>query len=322
MSRFFLSAPEQRYVLATLVARDGNSYRQPGACMLIREDDTFVGCISGGCLEAEVVKSAREVLLNKKPLCLQFDTQLHFGCAGVITVFLEPLLAEKETLFRQIDDALSNRKTFHLVTNWDCADSAWGTAFSDIEPSANTEKSFSRKIEKCPRVILLGGGVDTDPFRKLAMEMGWQIAGEQGESDALSCASSDAPESILERFPADDRTAVVLMNHHFARDLAFLKTLLPAGYAYVGLLGSRRRKEEILNQIDDPEFFANPAIFERFYAPAGHHLGGRDPMGVALSIVSEIQAVLHRCEGGSLRDKSNGPSTFETQNRLSYGIKN
>ena len=44
--------------LVTLVGVEGSSYRRPGARMLIGSDGSWAGSVSGGCLEAEVVRKA------------------------------------------------------------------------------------------------------------------------------------------------------------------------------------------------------------------------------------------------------------------------
>ena len=44
------------YILATVVAVEGSSYRKPGARMLLAQDGRRAGTISGGCLEAEVAR--------------------------------------------------------------------------------------------------------------------------------------------------------------------------------------------------------------------------------------------------------------------------
>ncbi|MET9165310.1 XdhC family protein, partial [Streptomyces cellulosae] len=41
--------------LATLVAVRGSSYRRPGARLLVREDCSTAGNLTGGCLDAEIV---------------------------------------------------------------------------------------------------------------------------------------------------------------------------------------------------------------------------------------------------------------------------
>ena len=53
-----LETAEVDYVLATVVAVEGPSYRKPGARMLLAPDGRRAGTVSGGCLEAEVAKRA------------------------------------------------------------------------------------------------------------------------------------------------------------------------------------------------------------------------------------------------------------------------
>jgi hypothetical protein len=51
-------------VLVTLVRAEGSSYRRPGAHLLIGADGEYAGTISGGCLEAEVVRKAAWMVRN------------------------------------------------------------------------------------------------------------------------------------------------------------------------------------------------------------------------------------------------------------------
>jgi xanthine/CO dehydrogenase XdhC/CoxF family maturation factor len=53
-----LEAVGKDYVLATIVAVEGPSYRKPGACMLLTPDGRRAGTVSGGCLEAQVASRA------------------------------------------------------------------------------------------------------------------------------------------------------------------------------------------------------------------------------------------------------------------------
>ena len=45
--------------LATLVRVEGSSYRKVGARLLIARDGSYAGSVSGGCLEAEIVRKAQ-----------------------------------------------------------------------------------------------------------------------------------------------------------------------------------------------------------------------------------------------------------------------
>src|SRR5690349_11989789 len=85
--------------LATVVKVRGSSYRSPGARMLITDDGKWVGSISGGCLEGDALRKARQVMTNRKPMTVTYDTReesnqnlgIGLGCNGVIDVLIEPI---------------------------------------------------------------------------------------------------------------------------------------------------------------------------------------------------------------------------------------
>ena len=83
------------YVLATVVAVEGSSYRKPGARMLLAQDGRRGGTVSGGCLEAEVAKRAwwltSEGPVVERYSTLDDDGDLPYGsgCGGVVHILLE-----------------------------------------------------------------------------------------------------------------------------------------------------------------------------------------------------------------------------------------
>lgn len=90
---------QRKAALATVVKVRGSSYRSPGARMLITDDGRWVGSISGGCLEGDALRKARQVMTDKKPMTVTYDTReesnqnlgIGLGCNGVIDVLIEPL---------------------------------------------------------------------------------------------------------------------------------------------------------------------------------------------------------------------------------------
>ncbi len=67
---------------------------------------------------------------------------------------------------------------------------------------------------------------------------------------------------------------------------------------YIGLLGPRARRNEIVNQVD-------PDRKPRIYGPVGLDIGGEGPEQVSLSIVAEALAVRHGRQPGHLRERQN-----------------
>jgi xanthine/CO dehydrogenase XdhC/CoxF family maturation factor len=99
------------YVLATVVAVEGSSYRRPGARMILAHDGRRVGTVSGGCLEAEVAKRAWW-LTSAGPVVERFSTieddgerPYGSGCGGLVSILLErrataaPMLAALHQAF-------------------------------------------------------------------------------------------------------------------------------------------------------------------------------------------------------------------------------
>ena len=90
---------KRKAALATVVKVQGSSYRSPGARMLIMDDGKWVGSISGGCLEGDALRKARQVMMDKTPITITYDTReesnqnlgIGLGCNGVIHVLIEPL---------------------------------------------------------------------------------------------------------------------------------------------------------------------------------------------------------------------------------------
>jgi xanthine dehydrogenase accessory factor len=83
-------------VLATVVRIAGSSYRKPGARMLVTADGRNIGTVSGGCLEAHLVKRAWWLTEGGATLC-RFDTRTDedaqwafgLGCNGEVHILLE-----------------------------------------------------------------------------------------------------------------------------------------------------------------------------------------------------------------------------------------
>lgn len=97
IARALLRAGDRPVALATVVGVQGSAYRREGAKMVIDEQGQVTGMISGGCLEPEVARWARQVLASSRPERRRFDLRddtvwgLGIGCGGTIDVLVEPV---------------------------------------------------------------------------------------------------------------------------------------------------------------------------------------------------------------------------------------
>ncbi len=81
--------------LATVVETWGSAPRPAGSNLVIDDEGTFLGSVSGGCVEGAVVTEALDVIASGKPKMLEFgvadETAWNVGlsCGGTIRVFVE-----------------------------------------------------------------------------------------------------------------------------------------------------------------------------------------------------------------------------------------
>src|SRR6266566_6270594 len=87
-----------RAALATVVRVRGSAYRHEGAKLLVAEDGSTTGNVSGGCLEQDVREVALQVIrtgaAQLRTYCSSADEveawDLGVGCEGQVDVFVEP----------------------------------------------------------------------------------------------------------------------------------------------------------------------------------------------------------------------------------------
>jgi xanthine dehydrogenase accessory factor len=116
---------QRKAAMATVVKVRGSSYRSPGARMLITDDGRWIGSISGGCLEGDALRKARQVMQDKKPLTVTYDTReesnqnlgIGLGCNGVIDVLIEPAdPADKKNPVQLFEGLINTKEPLALAT--------------------------------------------------------------------------------------------------------------------------------------------------------------------------------------------------------------
>lgn len=119
--------PNRQAALATVVKVRGSSYRSPGARMLITDDGKWVGSISGGCLEGDALRKARQVMAEKKPMTVVYDTReesnqnlgIGLGCNGVIDVLIEPIQRADDPTLSLFEKFVQTNEPIALATIFD-----------------------------------------------------------------------------------------------------------------------------------------------------------------------------------------------------------
>ena len=324
--------------IATVVRISGSAYRRPGAKLVVEEDGTTHGGVSGGCLEADVRAVALEILRGAPPKLLHYDTGsddetvwgLGLGCEGAIDLWVQRADARLCTSLVELVAAEVPHAVVTLLASGRGCVFARGSLLGSVGSASldrvlaeraaqlleqeesgvvelGEETAFIDVLRPPPHLAIFGAGDDAQPLAQLAALAGFSVTVIDHRPAYLTAGRFPPPAQLLLRRATDGVEGLALGRRHFAvvqthaliHDRDWLKALWPQSIAYLGLLGPRARKEEVLRQLGEPDS-------EKLFAPVGIDIGADGPEQVAVSIVAEMLAVHAGREPGHLRARSRG----------------
>jgi len=326
----------QTGVLVTLVRVEGSSYRRPGARLLVGATGQ-AGTISGGCLEADVIRRAawlaREGAAIERYATTFDDTaEIPFGlgCGGTVDLLFEPVATpEGEALLLAMAESLEGRELLvvsflpdetrllrRVIFDADGQVVFASPALTEhkvncargMTPGREYEGRFAERLEAPQRLFVLGAGEDAKPLVEMAALLGWSVTLADGRAQLATAGRFPAAERVVvlgahsvAEFAIGAKDAVIVMTHSYEQDRDLLATVLVAGPRYLGLLGSRHRSSLLIAEAAALLGRTLDSCCERVFAPVGMDLGGDGPEAIALAIVAEVQAVASGKLGGSRR---------------------
>lgn len=147
-----------------------------------------------------------------------------------------------------------------------------------------------------PRLVVFGGGHIGRVLARMAHLARFQVslvderpASVSPESvpeidDRICCPY----EESVERARIDQQTSVVIVTPGHVKDRQVLERVLKTPASYIGMIGSRRKVDEMKKAIIADG--ADPARVSQIFSPIGIHLGGDSPEEIAVSILAQIIA--------------------------------
>lgn len=305
---FWQNHDSEDLVLATIVRKKYSSYRSVGAKKIMSHNNTC-GLLSGGCLEADIIHTARQYW-EHLPVLKTFSTTgstdrflgYQTGCAGVIDVLFErlPARTKDKSLYipygkkRQVEGVNVSLLEINLGHR----------RFASELSESNIDCFFDPWIEPIT-LCIVGCGPDAPALFEIAAMMGWQVHMLDYRPDyaaADSLATLCPLAEMAAHIPEGELVAVILMTHHYEADLRILNGLSGKRLGYLGCLGPRQRFEQLKLDLMNEFGTQLSSGFESIvHAPAGLFSSGRCPEEIALSITSQIQSILRHSPNSSLQ---------------------
>lgn len=171
--------------------------------------------------------------------------------------------------------------------------------------------AFIEVIKPPVSVIIIGAGNDVMPLVDMAEILGWETTVVDGRANyakkerfVSACqVLVSKPEQVLEQIEIDEQTVSLLMTHNYNYDMAMLKQLLQKNVAYIGMLGPKKKRERMLNELKDEGLNFTEQQLSILHSPVGLDIGAETSEEIALSILAEIKALFAGRQVQSLRNQ-------------------
>ena len=325
-----------RAAMATLVRTIGTTPRKEGTKMFVGEGGTIFGSVTiGGCVDARVIEQSGEVLGASSPRLLNLNLgdaeawEIGLTCGGAVDVLVEPVSDELFDLYDTARSEWQAGRSVAIATILSgegagsrimidesgrvrgSAPDAVLEALRDLPPAPRTITAGSSEVyvevlRRPASILIFGAGAVAIPLVTFAKTLGFDAIVIDGRPQfATRERFPDADEirvgivsEIAATIAYGPNTPVVLVAHDAKIDVPVLKKALTSDAPYIGLLGSRRRGAALLQMLRE-EGLSDDQL-RRVRVPVGLDLGGGSAAEIALSIVSEIVAVMHGRNGAPL----------------------
>ena len=272
------------FVIAILVATSGSTYHKAGTRMIVRQDGSWTGMLSGGCLESGIAEAALTALNGLTPRILQYDTTddaditlgTGLGCKGSLTIALIPFRENSQVLKKsEIDTHIMNGLEY------------LGLAGVILKSAPERQD-----------MVIFGAGVDAKPLCQWASDLDWNVtivdprpayASHENFPEATQIFQTHLTRDLADEIFQDKSNLafVIIMTHNFNRDIEILKILAHYDLPYIGLLGPEKRAHDIMKHLTPRERHGVAPVLR---APMGLSLGGYGPEAIALATLAETQS--------------------------------
>ena len=152
-------------------------------------------------------------------------------------------------------------------------------------------------VSSTGRVYLFGAGHVSQDVADLASKVDFQVvvlddragyANSERFPGADEIRVIDQFEGAFDGLNINENSYIVILTRGHSHDKIVLRQALRTGAGYVGMIGSKKKREAIYNALKNEGTTAEE--LERVHSPVGLKIGAETPAEIAVSIVAELVA--------------------------------
>jgi len=260
----------------------------------------YVGSVSGGCVEDELVRRFREnELAGPAPARIDFGvdsqeaTRMGLPCGGRLEVLVETLTESHTTedLLKRLDRGELVRRHVDIASG----EVRLGAGNARDEFTLN-QAEMIKTFGPSWALLLIGDGQLARHVASMARELDYQVTicdpREIFQPPQLVEGiqySRSMPDDAVRALSSPDRTAIVTLAHDPKQDDLGLSAALESNAFYIGALGSRKSAAARNRRLESLGY--SEKQISRIHGPVGLNIGSKRPAEIAISILAQITQV-------------------------------
>ena len=296
---------KQALALLLVVDSQGSSPGKAGAKMAITADGTQFGTIGGGQVEYDLSAQAH-TLIQQQENCSRLFCVRHDGtgqvCGGMQTVLYYPCTLSDLAVLQDIQDAFQNKHARQLVltpqgmTIKKLVAEVPKIFFSDTSDAGWV---YQELIGIAKTAYIIGGGhvglalsqvLSLLDFDIIVLDERAALQTMQDNSVARQKIIVSYSE-ISQHIKASKQAYVFIMTHSHQTDQQVLVELFNKPFAYLGILGSKRKIKVLQRNLAAT---ISKADWSSIHTPIGLPINSQTPMEIAISIGAELINVINK----------------------------
>jgi xanthine dehydrogenase accessory factor len=275
--------------LATVIETWRSAPCPVGTHMLVHADGRFVGSVSGGCVEGDVLRFAAEIIAGAPPILRRYGVadgaawEVGLPCGGDIQVLVQPVSADGFALelFSKIIEARADGQTLRIGTDLE-------SGFSELV-GEDGNAPFINAYPPPRRLLIVGAVEIAASLAAIASSQGFAVTLCDPRARFLTqerfpgVALDDRwPDEAVKSFAPDSRSAIVTLSHDPNIDDPALIAALDSPAAYIASLGSKTSHAARVARLAAAGVDADQLA--RIEGPAGVAINAISAPEIALSI--------------------------------------
>ena len=305
-------------VVATVIDSRGSTPRTTGSKMIVSKGGVLFGSIGGGAIEGDVIKQAMTVFETKNDTINSYDLRrdgnnndLDLICGGYLEVMVEYVDTNREneflygaanqkieceqpfywkTVIKELDDGVRLDRNIIDIEKF----GAGKHQKASISVSGNN-RVFVEQVLPVQTVYIVGAGHVSKEIATLTKQLGMKtVVFDDRASFANKSRFPNAdgihlcPEyrDIFKSFVINQNSYIIVVTRGHSYDKDALAQALKTGAGYIGMMGSRKKRNIIYDTLIAEGFDSKE--LDRVHCPIGLPIKAETPAELAVSIVAEL----------------------------------